>query len=81
MSITVQQIPAAVAAVKSLDSILNDIRMLLEQAKDLSDKNWQIDIGSRAPLVVTISPAQQASMISQYDAYKTNLVAVFNTLP
>lgn len=81
MSITVGQIPSALNAVSSLASTLNDVRMLLNQAKELSDKNWQVDIGSRGSLVVTITPAQQAAMIAQYDAYKTQLVSLFQTLP
>lgn len=81
MAITVGQIPQAIQTVGELESKLNDILMLLKQAKELADKNWQLDIGSRGSLIVTITPAQQASMIALYESYKTQLVSTFQNLP
>jgi len=81
MAITVPQIPSAIQAVADLQAKLNDLSMLLRQAKELSDNNWQLDIGSRGSLIVTITPAQQAAMIDQYEAFKTQLVSIFQTLP
>jgi hypothetical protein len=81
MAITVPQIPAALLTVTDLQAKLNDMRLLLAQAKELSDKNWQTDIGSRFPLILTVSPAQQAAMVGAYDALKTALVSTFQQLP
>lgn len=81
MAINVGQISSALSTIEQLGSALNDLRLLLVQAKDLSDKGWQIDIGSRGSLIVTISPAQQAAMIAQYDSFKTQLVSTFQQLP
>lgn len=79
--VSVQDIPQALVTISQLNSKLNDLSMLLRQAKELSDKNWQMDIGVRFPIVVTISPAQQAGMVNQYDTLKTDLVSIFQTLP
>lgn len=81
MAITVGQIPSALVTVQALQGKLNDIQMLLTQAKELSDKSWQIDIGSRFPIIVTISPVQQLALVGAYDALKTSLVSTFQQLP
>lgn len=81
MAITVVQIPAAIATTQALQSKLNDISLLLAQAKELSDKGWQTDIGTRFPIIVTISPAQQAALVGDYDTLKASLVTIFQQLP
>lgn len=81
MSITILQIPQALTAIDALTQTLNDMRMLVSQAKELSDKGWQIDIGVRGPLIVTITPTQQGALVAQYDTFKTQLVSTFQTLP
>lgn len=79
--VTVGQIPQAISTVQSLLQILNNLQMLLGQAKDLSDKNWQVDIGVRFPIVVAVTPAQQSALVGDYDTLKAQLVTVFQQLP
>lgn len=81
MAISGGQIPQALVTVQALASTLNDIKLLLGQAQELISKNWQVDIGSRFPIIVTVTPEQQAGMIAQYDALKSALVATFQNLP
>lgn len=81
MAITLAQIPAALQSVGQIAGKLNDIRMLLEQAKELSDKGWQIDIGSRFSLPVTIPVEKRLEMIDKYEEFKSQLVTMFQTLP
>lgn len=81
MAITVAQIPEALNTVGELTSVLNDIRMLLDQARELSAKNWQINIASRGSLMVTISAEQRLAMLAQYEDYKAQLVTAFQNLP
>lgn len=81
MSITVGQIPQALQTVGDLGNQLNDISMLLKQAKELSDKGWVVDIGSRFSLPLTISIQQRQDMIAKYDEFKAQLVSTFQNLP
>lgn len=81
MAITVDQIPSTLTTLQELSNLLNDTRMLLNQAKELSDKNWTVDIGSRFSLPVTITPEQRLAMVAKYDDFKAQLVSKFQTLP
>ena len=81
MSITVGQIPVALQSISQMDSTLNDLRMLLSQAQQLAANSWQIDIGARGPIIMTVSPAQQAAMIALYDSFKATLVTAYGQLP
>lgn len=81
MAITVVQIPTAILVSQALQSKVNDILLLLAQAKELSDKGWQTDIGTRFPIIVTISAAQQSALVGDYDTLKTSLVTLFQQLP
>ena len=81
MAITVNQISQALVTINDLNNTLNDLRMLLGQAKEMSDKGWQIDIGTRFPIVVVISTAQQAQMVGYYDTLKARCVSLFQALP
>jgi hypothetical protein len=81
MAITEGQIPTALGKTEELLSELGNLRMLLSQAKELSDKGWQIDIGSRIPLIVTISAQQKIDMIAQYDTIKAKLASIYQQLP
>lgn len=81
MAITVGQIPLAISTAQTLQSKINDILLLLAQAKELSDKGWTTDIGTRFPIIVTITPAQQAALVGDYDTLKASLVTTFQQLP
>ena len=81
MAITVEQIPSTLATIENMARTLNDLRMLIGQAKELSDKGWVIDIGSRFSIPLTVSVQQRQGMIAQYDTLKAQLVSTFQTLP
>ena len=81
MAITVGQIPGMLQTVEVLTGKLGDMRMLLNQAKELSEKGWQVDIGSRLPILVTITPAQRQALIDHYETIKAQLATEFQKLP
>ena len=84
MAITINQVPAAIQTVASIQGNLNNLSALLSQAEILAANNWIINVSMGTglpPINVTISPAQQAAMVAQYDTLKATLASLYATLP
>jgi hypothetical protein len=84
MAITVNGIPAAIETLSSIQTNLNNLNALLRQAEILAANNWVVNVSMGTglpPINVTISPAQQAAMVAQYDTLKATLASLYATLP
>lgn len=79
MSITQSQIPGALTTIGQLNRTLQSINNLLNEAEILILNGWVVTLAPGVTLSIT--PDQQASLVSQYDTLKADLVTIFSQLP
>ena len=84
MSININQVPAALQTIGSIEKSVQQLTTLLQQAIILNSNGWQVNIAQGtglAPINVAVDGATQSAMVAVYDTLKANLASLYATLP